>query len=104
MTNSASSLNFLNFLNFVYPKFGIITYKLKIIRMIGTYKIENLVSHNIAGWCNGSTPGSLPGDSVRVGARSHIAEWTSQFKSSGSLPEERRSVADLCIHWDLLPQ
>ena len=27
----------------------------------------------IAGWCNGSTPGSLPGDSVRIGARYHIA-------------------------------
>lgn len=43
----------------------------------------------MAGWCNGSTPGSLPGDSVRVRACNHIAEWTSQFKSPGSLPGER---------------
>ena len=32
----------------------------------------------------------------RATTRNHIAEWTSQFKSSGPLPEERRSVADLC--------
>lgn len=67
----------------------------KIAQWQSTYITKNASSF-MAGWCNGSTPGSLPGDSVRVGTRSHIAEWTSQFKSSGPLPEERRSVADLC--------
>ena len=39
----------------------------------------------------------------RATTRNHIAEWTSQFKSSGPLPEERRSVADLCSQGLLAP-
>ena len=40
----------------------------------------------------------------RATTRNHIAEWTSQFKSSGPLPEERRSVADLCSQGLFAPQ
>ena len=60
------------------------------------YNISTKWETHMAGWCNGSTPGSLPGDSVRVRACTHIAGWTSQFKSQESLSWERRGGAGSC--------
>lgn len=57
----------------------------------------------MAGWCNGSTPGSLPGDSVRVRACNHMAR-SSNGRTLGSLPGYEDSTSSCATKGCSRPQ